>query len=39
LKIIRQDLVLDTTPLAHSSLEKGRREEIWKNLNPWLEEE
>ena len=39
LKIIRQDLVLDTTPLAHSSLEKGRREEIWKNLSPWLEEE
>ena len=38
LKIIRQDLALDTTPLAHSSLEKGRREEIWKNLNPWLEE-
>ena len=39
LKIIRQDLALDTTPLAHSSLEKGRREEIWKNLNPWLEKE
>ena len=39
LKIIRQDLALDTTPLAHSSLEKGRREDIWKNLNPWLEEE
>ena len=38
LKIIRQDLSLDTTPLAHSSLEKGRRDEIWKNLNPWLEE-
>ena len=39
LKIIRQDLSLDTTPLAHSSLEKGRRDEIWKNLNPWLDEE
>jgi GTP-binding protein len=39
LKIIRQDLALDTTPLAHSSLEKGRREEIWKHLSPWLEEE
>ncbi len=38
LKIIRQDLSLDTTPLSHSSLEKGRRDEIWKNLNPWLEE-
>ena len=38
LKIIRQDLALNKTPLAHSSLEKGRREEIWKNLNPWLEE-
>ncbi|MBT3213303.1 MAG: YihA family ribosome biogenesis GTP-binding protein [Deltaproteobacteria bacterium] len=39
LKIIRQDLGLDTTPLAHSSLENGRRDEIWKNLNPWLEED
>jgi GTP-binding protein len=39
LKIIRQDLALDTTPLAHSSLEKGRREDIWKHLNPWLEVE
>ena len=39
LKIIRQDLALNKTPLAHSSLEKGRREEIWKNLSPWLEEE
>ena len=38
LKIIRQDLSLDATPLAHSSLEKGRRDEIWKNLNPWLDE-
>ena len=37
LKIIRQDLALNTTPLAHSSLEKGRREDIWKDLNPWLE--
>ena len=39
LKIIRQGLSLDTTPLAHSSLEKGRRDEIWKNLNPWLDED
>ncbi len=39
LKIIRQDLSLDTAPLAHSSLEKGRRDEIWKNLNPWLDED
>lgn len=39
LKTIRQDLGLDTTPLAHSSLENGRRDEIWKNLNPWLEED
>jgi len=39
LKIIRQDLALDATPLAHSSLEKGRRDEIWKHLNPWLEED
>ena len=39
LKIIRQDLSLDTTPLAHSSSEKGRRDQIWKNLNPWLDED
>ena len=39
LKIIRQDLSLDTTPLTHSSLEKGRRDQIWKNLNPWLDED
>ena len=38
LKIIRQDLALNTAPLGHSSLENGRREDIWKNLNPWLEE-
>ena len=31
---IKQDLSLDKTPLVHSSLEKGRREEIWKNLWP-----
>ncbi|MBC8260040.1 MAG: YihA family ribosome biogenesis GTP-binding protein [SAR324 cluster bacterium] len=37
LKIIRQDLKLETTPLTHSSLEKGRREEIWNNLIPYLE--
>ena len=36
LNIIRQDLALDPTPLAHSSLEKGRRDEIWKNLLPWI---
>ena len=34
LKQIKQDLSLDKTPLVHSSLEKGRREEIWKNLWP-----
>ncbi len=34
LKQIKQDLSLDKTPLAHSSLEKGRREEIWNNLWP-----
>ena len=32
LKQIKQELSLDKTPLVHSSLEKGRREEIWKDL-------
>ena len=39
LKQIRQDLSLEITPLAHSSLEKGRREDIWKNLVPSIEAE
>ena len=39
LKQIRQDLSLEKTPLAHSSLEKGRREDIWKNLVPSIEAE
>ena len=34
LKQIKQDLSLDKTPLVHSFLAKGRREEIWKNLWP-----
>ena len=34
LKQIKQGLFLDKTPLEHSSLEKGRREEIWNNLWP-----
>ena len=34
LKQIKQNLSLDKTPLVHSSLEKGRREEIWNNLWP-----
>ena len=34
LKQIKQDLSLDKTPLMHSSLEKGRREEIWEYLWP-----
>ena len=34
LKQIKQDLSLVKTPLVHSSLEKGRREEIWNNLWP-----
>ena len=34
LKQIKQNLSLDKTPLVHSSLEKGRREEIWNNLSP-----
>ena len=38
LKMIRQDLALKTTPLAHSSLERGKCKEIWKYLIPLLEE-
>jgi GTP-binding protein len=38
LKMIRQDLALNTTPLAHSSLERGKCKEIWKYLIPLLEE-
>ena len=34
LKQIKQDLCLEKRPLVHSSLEKGRREEIWNNLWP-----
>ena len=34
LKLIRQDLSLQSTPLAHSSLQNGVRDEIWKNLIP-----
>ena len=34
LKQIKLDLSLDKIPLSHSSFEKGRREEIWKNLWP-----
>ena len=39
LKQIRQDLSLEKTPLAHSSLENGRREDIWENLEPSIEAE
>ena len=38
LKIIRQDLALNTTPLEHSSLERVKCKEIWKYLIPLLEE-
>ena len=37
LQKIKHDLSIDSTPLVHSSMEFGRREEIWKKLAPWIE--
>jgi len=37
LKQIQNNLSLKFKPLGHSSLQKGMRVEIWKNILPWLE--
>lgn len=37
LKQIQKNLLLKFKPLGHSSLKKGTREEIWKNLTPLLQ--
>ena len=37
LKQIEKNLALRKNPLGHSSLQKGTREEIWKNIIPWLQ--
>ena len=37
LQKIKNDLSIDSVPLGHSSMQSGRREEIWKKLNPWIQ--
>ena len=37
LQKIKHDLSIESVPLGHSSMQYGRREEIWKKLAPWIE--
>ena len=37
LQKIKHDLSIESVPLSHSSMQYGRREEIWKKLVPWIE--
>ena len=37
LQKIKHDLSIESVPLGHSSMQYGRREEIWKKLDPWIE--
>ena len=37
LQKIKHDLSIESVPLGHSSMQYGRREEIWKKLIPWIE--
>ena len=37
LQKIKHDLSIESVPLCHSSMQYGRREEIWKKLAPWIE--
>ena len=37
LQKIKHDLSIESVPLGHSSMQYGRREEIWKKLVPWIE--
>ena len=37
LQKIKHDLSIETVPLGHSSMQYGRREEIWKKLIHWIE--
>ncbi len=37
LQKIKHDLSIESVPLGHSSMQNGRREEIWKKLVPWIE--
>ena len=36
LQKIKDDLSIESVPLSHSSMQHGRREEIWKKLVPWI---
>ena len=37
LQNIKHDLSIESVPLGHSSMQYGKREEIWKKLVPWIE--
>ena len=37
LQKIKHDLSIESVPLGHSSMQYGRREEIWEKLVPWIE--
>ena len=37
LQKIKHDLSIESVPLGHSSMQYGRREEIWKKLIRWIE--
>ena len=37
LQKIKHDLSIESSPLGHSSMQHGRRDEIWKKLAPWIE--
>ena len=36
LQKIKNNLSIESTPLGHSSMQYGSREEIWKKLDPWI---
>ena len=36
LQKIKNNLSIESTPLGHSSMQHGSREEIWKKLDPWI---
>ncbi len=36
LQKIKNNLSIESAPLGHSSMRYGSREEIWKNLDPWI---
>ena len=36
LQKIKNNLSIESTPLGHSSMQYGRREEIWKKIVPWI---